>query len=389
MRIGYIAPSLDDTTGWGRWCNDVLRNVRAQGVRPVIFAPAGTERFLPPDLADCPSHFVLPKLFDYAQSSNGIEGLAQLPNLWKVDVKPYGLDLVHSMDAWPWGIYGDWVARESGGVPHVMTTHGRYGYIAQHRWLDRTWYRRLLKRTRSMITVSEAVRRAVLVHFSDVMPPERFRVMYNPIDFRQLEVEGTLPPDVPTQGPLLLAVTRFSPVKDIETLARAHRLVRQEFPDVPLYVVGPGNHDGNAYFRMVRDIVANEGITGVHFVGRVPKPVLAAFYRRATMLVHAARTLPDDFEASGLILWEAGVFSLPCVVSDSGGISELVAHDGNGLLAKEHDPRALADAILTLLRDPERGRRLGAGNLARAQLPRWDKYIAEQLEVYREALASR
>jgi phosphatidylinositol alpha-1,6-mannosyltransferase len=384
MRIGYIAPSLDDTTGWGRWCNDLLRNVREQGVEPVIFGPVGQEKYLPPDLARHASSFVLPKLFDYAQSSNGLLGLRDLPQVWKTDVAKLKLDLVHSMDAWPWGIYGDWLARKSGNVPHVITTHGRYGYIAQNRLVDRVWYRRVLKRASAMISVSEAVRRAVLAPFSDVMPPERFRVMYNPIDFSQMNVPGQLPPGVPAEGPVLLAVTRFSPVKDVETLARSMKHVREQFPDVPLYVVGPGNHDGNAYYRMVRDIVANEKIEGVHFAGRVSKDVLAAFYRRASMLVHAARTLPDDFEASGLILWEAGVYSLPAVATDSGGIGELIATDDNGILVPEHEPKALADGIVALLRNPERARRLGAGNLARAQKQTWADYVTEQVRLYRE-----
>jgi glycosyltransferase involved in cell wall biosynthesis len=387
MRIGYIAPSLDDTTGWGRWCNDLLRNVRDQGVEPVIFGPLGQDKYLPPDLARHDCHFVLPKLFDYAQSSNGVLGLKDLPRLWKTDVRKLALDLVHSMDAWPWGVYGDWLARKSGGVPHLITTHGRYGYIAQNRIVDRLWYRRVLKRASGMISVSEAVRRAVLARFGDVMPPERFRVMYNPIDFRQLEIVGKLPVDVPADGPLLLAVTRFSPVKDVETLARSMKHVREKFPDVPLFVVGPGNHDGNAYFRMVRDIVANEKIEGVHFFGRASKDVLSAFYRRASMLVHAARTLPDDFEASGLILWEAGVYSLPCVATDSGGIGELIATDVNGILVPEHDPKALADGIVALLRDPERGRRLGAGNLARAKQQTWSDYVTAQVKLYREMRA--
>jgi glycosyltransferase involved in cell wall biosynthesis len=388
MRVGYVAPSLDDTTGWGRWCDDLLRHVRELGVDPVIFTPASARQHVPADLARDPLFPVLPELFDFAQSLRGLSRLKKLPELWKVDVASLKLDLVHSLDAYPFGIYGDWLARKA-GVPHVLTTHGRFGYIANHRLLDRLWYRRVLRRAHSMVAGSQAVRQAVLRSFGDQLPPDRFRVIYNPIDFRQMEKMGVLPAGVPADGPLLVAVTRFSPVKDIETLVRAHKLVREQFPDVPLYVVGPGNHDGNAYYRMVRDIVANEQITGVHFVGRVPKDVLVAFYRRATILVHAARTLPDDFEASGLILWEAGVFSVPCVASDSGGIGEVVATDDNGILVKEHDPRALADGIVELLRDPDRARRLGAGNLARARQSRWDKYVAEQVKAYHEAIAAR
>jgi starch synthase len=388
MRVGYIVPSLDDTTGWGRWCNDLLRHIREEGVDPVIFAPASSRKFMPPDLAGDPSFFVLPELFDYAQSSDGLKRLLGIRALWSADLAAARVDLVHSLDAHPWGIYGDWLARRL-GVPHLLTTHGRYGYIAQNRLLDRMLYRRVLTRSAGMIAVSDAVKRAVLRDFSRALPAQRLRVLQNPVDAEQFAVAGDLPDFVPADGPVVISVTRFTPVKDIETLVRAFRLVRLNMPAVPLYVIGPGNGERNAYYRAVRDVVANEQITGVHFVGRVAKDVLAAFYRRASMLVHSARTLPDDFEASGLILLEAGLFGLPVVASASGGIPEVVADGVTGRLVPEGDPRALADAVLQLLGDGELAGKLGASNRERARQRNWSAYGREQMQIYTELLAAR
>jgi glycosyltransferase involved in cell wall biosynthesis len=54
----------------------------------------------------------------------------------------------------------------------------------------------------------------------------------------------------------------------------------------------------------------------------------------------------------------------PVVASDVAGIRQVVRHDETGLLVPPEDPRALAEAIVRLLGDPETGRRLGAAGRA-------------------------
>jgi glycosyltransferase involved in cell wall biosynthesis len=381
MRVGYIVPSLDDTTGWGRWANDLLRHITGCGVEPVIYAPASSARFVARG-APFGCHFVLPELFDYVQSSSGLRRLPAVRSLLRTG-HPGKLDLIHSLDAHPWGLYGDYLARRH-GVPHIMTTHGRYGYIAENRFVDRILYRRVLHKADALVAVSDAVRRAVLREFTSEIGG-RVVVLQNPVDHAQFTTAGALPHDVPTRGPVLVSVTRFTPVKDIETAVMAFQQVKRLLPDASFYVIGPGNGEGNAYYCAVRDLIEREKIEGVHIIGRVSKDVLAAFYHRASLLVHTARTLADDFEASGLILLEAGLFELPAVATDSGGISEVVEHDVTGCLVPERDPAALAEAIVTLLLDPPTLARLGAANRQRALERNWSAYCQEQVRIYANA----
>jgi glycosyltransferase involved in cell wall biosynthesis len=50
---------------------------------------------------------------------------------------------------------------------------------------------------------------------------------------------------------------------------------------------------------------------------------------------------------------------LPIVATDVGGLSECVDHGRNGLLVPAKSPRALAAAIISLMRDPEKRQKLG------------------------------
>jgi starch synthase len=385
VRVGYVVPSLDDTTGWGRWATDFLRHIRALGVEPVIFAPASSQAFLASDLVSIEAVFTLPELFDYVQSSSGLQRLLAGRGFLTARAQCRKLDLVHSLDAHPWGLYGDRLARQH-RAPHLLTTHGRYGYIAQNRLTDRWLYGGVLKRAATLVAVSSAVRQSVLGAFASRVADSRVVVMQNPVDAEQFPGSGPPPPGVSSSGPVLISVTRFTPVKDLETAVLAFQRVRRALPDATYFVIGPGNGERNAYYRSVRDLIAREGIEGVHIVGRVSKDVLAAYYRRASLLLHTARTLPDDFEASGLILLEAGLFGLPVVASASGGIPEVVDDGVTGVLVPERDVERLADALVTLLRNPDALARLGAGNRGRARQRNWPTYAEQQEQMYRRLL---
>src|SRR3546814_4420960 len=60
------------------------------------------------------------------------------------------------------------------------------------------------------------------------------------------------------------------------------------------------------------------------------------------------------FEGLPIALIEAAMSALPVVATDVGGSGEIVAPDVNGLLVPPGDPKALARAILAILRDEDR-----------------------------------
>ncbi len=92
--------------------------------------------------------------------------------------------------------------------------------------------------------------------------------------------------------------------------------------------------------------------------------------------------LASNNEGLPVALMEALALGLPVVATEVGGVPEAI-DASNGILIPARDPAALADAIHTLVRDPERRARLGAG--ARASAARFDiRRTVERLEaVYR------
>ena len=78
------------------------------------------------------------------------------------------------------------------------------------------------------------------------------------------------------------------------------------------------------------------------------------FYRTASVFC-----LPTRFEPFGTSFVEAMGYALPCVGPDAWAIPEIIVHDETGFLVPPEDPRALADALIRLLENPDRARRMG------------------------------
>jgi len=173
--------------------------------------------------------------------------------------------------------------------------------------------------------------------------------------------------------PLLLAVCRLAPQKGLETAVRA----LPSIPRATLLVLGDGPEratlEALADSLGVRDRLLLPGRVGD----------VAALYRRATVVVHPAR-----WEGFGLAMLEAMLAAKPVVAARAGSAPELVEHDRTGLLVPVDDPAALAEAVASLLADPDRAQAMGRAGEERARTEFSVARMAERtFSVYERVLA--
>jgi glycosyltransferase involved in cell wall biosynthesis len=124
------------------------------------------------------------------------------------------------------------------------------------------------------------------------------------------------------------------------------------------FVGGPERPREARYLRSLRRRAAPLGAR-VRFLGE--RSDTSSLYAAADLYCQP-NTAPDGF---GLTFVEALYAGLPIVTTDMGGSREVVT-DRCGLLVPPNDPVALAAALHTLLRDPDRRAALGVGGPARA-----------------------
>jgi glycosyltransferase involved in cell wall biosynthesis len=124
----------------------------------------------------------------------------------------------------------------------------------------------------------------------------------------------------------------------------------------------------------------------VQFTGYVEAGEIAKHYAQATLAV-----VPSLYEGFGFPAGEAMACEVPVVSTLGGALPEVVGDDGRaGLLVPTRDANALAQAIASLLDDPERRAAMGRSGRERVlQHFTWRRAAERTVAVYREAIDER
>ena len=151
---------------------------------------------------------------------------------------------------------------------------------------------------------------------------------------------------VPDGAPLIVSVARLFPGKGHFELLSALALVKQEFPNLRLAVVGSDYPPDSGTTRMLKEHARELGIEeNVVFTGQ--RPDVASLLAACDVF-----SLPSFEEPFGLVFAEAMAMKRPVVALTNGGTPEVVEHGKCGLLSPPGDIHALAANLLRLLRDP-------------------------------------
>jgi glycosyltransferase involved in cell wall biosynthesis len=247
--------------------------------------------------------------------------------------------------------------------------------LSLRRWYGfTTMQRRVARRLRHVITVSESSRTEIAEHLR--VPSHRVDVIPIGTDVDRFSPDPAVP-RVP--GRVVTTASADVPLKGLAPLIEAVAKVRTERP-VELVVVGSARPGG-----LVLDLVERYGLGGaVRFTGRVSDEDLVHHLRSAELAV-----VPSLFEGFSLPLVEAMACATPVVATTGGALPEVAGPDGHAaLLVPPGDSGALAGAIARALDDGQLRQRLGAAGRERA-VGRftWSAAARGTAEFYRRAIA--
>jgi len=138
----------------------------------------------------------------------------------------------------------------------------------------------------------------------------------------------------------------------IDLLIKAFALVIKEYPQMQLKLVLVG--DG-ALEEELKQLAVEQGvISQVDFVGLVTNEQVVNYINKIDVFV-----VPSRIESFGVAAIEALGCERPCIVSNTGGLPEVILDGETGLVVKQESEQALAKAIITLLENTELAIELG------------------------------
>jgi glycosyltransferase involved in cell wall biosynthesis len=178
-------------------------------------------------------------------------------------------------------------------------------------------------------------------------------------------------------------VGRYTAVKRLPLLLRAHKRAQERFPaPAPLVLVGghPGEWEGTHPLAVVRQLGNDQAfLAGWHSHDELPEALNAA-----DVLV-----LPSVAEAFGLVLVEAMACGLPVIAVNAHGPARIVTPE-TGWLVPPDDERALAEAMIEAAGNVPERRRRGDQALLRARRHyAWEGVATQVAAAYEGALADR
>ncbi len=190
------------------------------------------------------------------------------------------------------------------------------------------------------------------------IPAERVDVLPVPVDLSAFEKsvdESRLTAlrarwQIAPDAPVLFWVGRPVPFKDLDTLLRAMAIVCRERPDARV-ILGGDFLRAPQWPALANDLGLAES---VRFAGPISRVELPDYFALSSIYLHSSM-----YEGFGRVMLEASAAGKPVVATRTAGAMDIVRDGETGLLSPPREPQPFAKAILALLVDPLRARRMG------------------------------
>ena len=258
-----------------------------------------------------------------------------------------------------------------------IATHHDINYVRfpeSYSWKFRTSYRclipLLLRRTRSLITVSEFSKAEISRFYR--YPGDSITVVPNAVA-EAFTLDG---PVAAAGKPYLLAVSSPSYHKNFARMLAAFAALPPDL-DVELRIVG----DSHAVFGQSDLATLAARDRRVKLLGRIDDQALAQQYRHATAFV-----FPSLYEGFGIPPLEAQACGCPVISANTASMPEVL--QDSALYFDPYEASSITQAMLTILRDPGLRERLSAKGLANTQRFSWKTSAGKVSELLDTALAA-
>jgi len=297
-------------------------------------------------------------------------------------------ELIHVHEIWHHPHFAACMAARRANKPYIVTIHGALDpWCLNHKALRKRIYamslqRRILRAAAAL----QALTQEEAKHIRTFGVDNHIRVIPNGIDSQEFQMLPSreafeeLSPELRGKK-VLLFLGRLHPIKGLDILAKAFGKITMGREDVHLVIAGP---DSEGHQTQVERELASEGVLSkTTFTGMLAGSQRLAALSRADIFL-----LPSYSEGFSMALLEAMICGLPVVITRQSCFPE-VAEAKAGIVI-ESDPDQLAEALISLLDDPQLRKKMGAnGHRLAMERFTWDKVADQMVQLYEDVLKGK
>ena len=229
-------------------------------------------------------------------------------------------------------------------IPYTFTAHGWHDIYA---YPPADFYDRAMQ-AHKVVTVSYYNARYISEKFS--IPPEKIAVVHCGVQWEIYTPKVFFPGEKPLK---ILSVARLHPIKGVEYLIKACKILKDKSVDFVCSIVGDGE-DRLAMTQLIRELDLS---AHVRLDGALPMEEVRRRYSQSDIYVQSSLC-----EGLPVAVMEAMASRLAIVASNVTGMPELIENDTNGYLVEAKDAAGLAEAMERLASNPQARATIGERN---------------------------
>ncbi|WP_374493550.1 glycosyltransferase family 4 protein [Zoogloea sp.] len=353
LRLTIVGPLPPPSGGMANQCKQLVGLLQAEGVQVELVRTNAP--YKPAFVGKVPVMRAFARLLPY------------LLALWRASGRT---DVMHVLanSGWSWHLFSApaiWIARLR-GTPVVVNYRGGEAepfFAAAPRFVHRTLA------SASALVVPSAFLDGVFRRFGF-----ESRIVPNIINLERFAVPRKT---TGAHAPHVVVTRNLEPIYDIPTVLAAFAQVRKRLPEARLTVAGSGPE-----LRNLETMAVNLGIApSVTFAGRIDNENIPALYASADLMIN-----PSTVDNMPISILEAFASGVPVVSTDVGGVPFIAENGRTALLVPARAPERMAEAMLELLLDQDKARRLAAAASDEVKQYAWPVIREKWLSVYRAAV---
>lgn len=289
----------------------------------------------------------------------------------KATIKKYQPDIVHAHYATSYGLLGV----RSGFHPLIISVWGSDIFeFPRKSLLHRLLVFNNLKKADAIFSTSEIMREEILHYVTKEVAVTPFGVDVNEFSAQPANSVFTGNPKV------IGTIKSLESNYGIDTLIRAFALLKKRYAnDVKLLICGDGTKE-----QELKQLANETGYgNDILFTGRINQQEVPRYHNMIDIFVNIS--LQESF---GVAVVEAMACEKPVVVTSVGGLKEVVEENVSGVFVPVANVEKTADAILGLLNNPEKAKRMGQEGRNRVlQKYDWKKNLDDIEKQYAKILS--
>lgn len=295
--------------------------------------------------------------------------LTALPVVKKIiqDFKP---DIVHAHYATSYGLIG----ALSGFHPFILSVWGNDIFnFPKNSFLHKTVLKYNLKKADKILSTSHVMAKEASLYTDKNIEVTPFGIDIK--QFKPIVVENLFDANAIVIGTIKTLDQEYG----IEYLIRSFKILKTKHAFLPLklLIVGSGSLE-NKLKALVRELeIEMETI----FTGKIPYAEIPKYHNMLSVSVSVSNS-----ESFGVAIIEASSCGKPVVVSNVGGLPEVVEDGVTGIIVPPRNPEKTAEAIEKLILNIEMQKKMGEmGRVRVKKMFNWDDNVKQMIDIYKKA----